>query len=485
MVRLRVVSKIKISKVRKKNKMKSPKGKFAANEIFSNEIQNLLRKKVFAKSKYFYNTKNPPKDPTKIISIGASSKVSVIKNYTVCTLILIVYFINIFRLKSKDSSKNLILIYSLSKEQSIINGSIKSLYTFLESKGLASNPNSVVLIEIRNLLWSKKYEKARTTLDIPLRIYINNFSPTLKVICWFSMCKRFYRIMQQQRKNSQLSLVFKEFVFDQIVYSAMDSGKTDKLITTQSNIAYQPLIFEYKNFTAKKFMIWYSSNSVPIKYKNEKLKRFTINPTVYINMRIDEHWVWTKEHKNYLSKYSQAKISVKQSLMFYTANNSTTSNEKIDVLVFDVTPLNNIEITRNSIYTTRESVNFINEIITCVKMLNQANNKDFRVKLKHKRRISKNHSSDYSKFINQKAMNFEIDIIDSRKNLYDLISTSKLVIGFPFTSPVVIGQELNKPSIFYCSSKLLPTAHKSRYPSFIQSQTSLYSYMEKILVKSK
>ena len=82
-------------------------------------------------------------------------------------------------------------------------------------------------------------------------------------------------------------------------------------------------------------------------------------------------------------------------------------------------------------------------------------------------------------------MNFEIDIIDSRKNLYDLISNSKLVIGFPFTSPVVIGQELNKPSIFYCSSKLLPTAQKSRYPSFIQSQTSLYSYMEKILVKSK
>ena len=155
-------------------------------------------------------------------------------------------------------------------------------------------------------------------------------------------------------------MVFKEFVFDQIVYSAMDPDKTDKLITTQSNIAYQPLIFEYKNFTAKKFMIWYSSNSVPIEYKKEKLKRFTINPTVYINMRIDEHWVWTKEHKNYLSKYSQAKILVKQSLMFYTAKNLKTSNKKIDVLVFDVTPVNDIKITRNSIYTTRESINFIN-----------------------------------------------------------------------------------------------------------------------------
>jgi polysaccharide biosynthesis PFTS motif protein len=256
------------------------------------------------------------------------------------------------------------------------------------------------------------------------------------------------------------------------------------LITTQSNIAYQPLVFEYENFTAKKFMIWYSSNSVPIEYKKEKLKRFVINPTVYINMRIDEHWVWTKEHKNYLSNYSQAKILVKQSLMFYTAENLKASNTKIDVLVFDVTPVNYTEITRNSIYTTKESIKFINEIIDCIKMLNQTHKKDYMIQLKHKRRISRNHSSDYSKFIEQKVKNFEIDVIDSNQNLYNLISNSKLVIGFPFTSPVVIGQELNKPSIFYCSSKLLPIAHKGRKLSFIQSQTSLYSYMEKILVKS-
>ena len=464
--------------------MKSPKRKFIANEIFSNEIQNLLHKKVFAKSKYFYSTKNPPKDLTEIMPVGALSKVSTIKSYLVCILFLNLYFLNIFRLKSKDSGKNLILIYSLSKKQAIRNGSTKSLYIFLKSKGLVRNLDSVVLIEIRKILWRKKYEKARTTLDIPLRIYINNFSLILKVICWISMCKRFFRIMQHHRRNPQLSMVFKEFIFDQIVYSAMDPDKTDKLITTQSNIAYQPLVFEYESFTAKKFMIWYSSNSVPIKYKKEELKRFTINPTVYTDMRIDEHWVWTKEHKKYLSKYSQAKILVKQSLMFYGPENLNASSKKIDVLVFDVTPSNNTEITRNSIYTTRESVNFINEITACVKMLNQTNQKDYRVKLKHKRRILKNHSSDYSNFIDHKVKNFEIEIISSDENLYDLISDSKLVIGFPFTSPVVIGQELNRPSIFYCSSKLLPITHKSQKIPFIQNQTSLYSYMEKVLVES-
>ena len=464
--------------------MNSPKVRLFANKIFSEEIQNLLQKKIFARSKYFYSTKNPPKDPSKIIPIDAFSKVRVIKSYFTCTLILTVYFINMFKLKSKDSGKNLILIYSLTKEQAIRTRSIKSLCTFLESKNLVSDPESVVLIEIRKLIWCRKYKNASTTLDIPLRIYMENFSPILKVICWFSMCKRFFIITQKQRRNPQLTLVLKEFIFDQVVYSALDPGQIEKLITTQSNIAYQPLIFEYENFTAKKFMIWYSSNSVPIEYKKEKLKRFTTNPSVYIDMRIDEHWVWTKEHKNYLSKYSQAKILVKQSLMFYNPDNLNASSENIDVLVFDVNPLNNTEIARNSIFTTRESVNFINEITACVKMLNQTNQKDYRVRLKHKRRISKNHSSDYAKFIDHKVKNFELDIIGSHQNLYDLISDSKLVIGFPFTSPVVIGQELDKPSIFYCSSKLLPIAHKSQKIPFIQNQASLYSYMEKILVKS-
>jgi polysaccharide biosynthesis PFTS motif protein len=465
--------------------MKSPSGNFIANEIFSNEIQNLLRKKIFAKSKYFYSTKNPPKDPTKIIPIGASSKASVIKNYIVCTLILIVYFINIFKMKSKDSGKNLILIYSLSKEQSIRDGSIKSLHTFLESKGLATNPDSVILIEIRKILWSKKYKKARTTLDIPLRIYIDNFSPILKVFCWLSMCKRFFIIMLKHRKNSQLTMVFKEFIFDQIVYSAMDPTKTDKLITTQSNIAYQPLIFEYENFNSKRIMIWYSSNSIPVQYKKVNLERFEINPAVYKNMRIDVHWVWTKEHKNYLSKLTKSEIFVKQSLMFYTAERSISAHKKYDVLIFDVTPFNNPSISKNSIYTTKEMINFISEIIVCVNMLNYKHKKNYSIHLKHKRTATKNHSSSYLKFIDQKLKNFEINVIDSHQNLYGLINDSELVVGFPFTSPVVIGQELNKPSIFYCSSELLPIAHKNSKPSFIQNQTLLYSYIEKALVKTK
>jgi polysaccharide biosynthesis PFTS motif protein len=465
--------------------MKHPINGNFLNEIFSKEIQSILHKKVFARSKYFNSTKKPPEDATKIKPTVVSSTASIVKSYIFCAFILSIYFVNIFRLKSKNSGKNLILVYSLTKNQAIRNGSIKSLYTFLESKDVVDDFEYITLIEVRKILWTRKYKMARTTLDIPLRIYINNFSPTLKMNCWLSMCKKFFEITQLQRKNWHVSLVLKEFVFDQIVYSAMDPKKLKKLITTQSNIAYQPLIFEYETFKAKKLMIWYSSNSIPIKYKNEKLNRFVINPATYLNMQINEHWVWTKEHKDYLSNYCQAKILVKKSLMFYTVENSITSNKIIDLLVFDVTPASNPAITSNSIYTTKEVINFINEINACVKMLNHTYKMDYKIHLKHKRRFSKTHSSYYSKFINQRVKNSEIYTIDSNQNLYDLINNSKLVIGFPFTSPVVIGQELNKPSIFYCSSKMLPTAHKNQRLSLIQDQTSLYTYMEKVLVNAK
>jgi polysaccharide biosynthesis PFTS motif protein len=291
--------------------------------------------------------------------------------------------------------------------------------------------------------------------------------------------------MYYLRENPNAAMVSKEFIFDQVVYLAMNSDKIDKLITTQSHIAFQPLIFEYNNFPAKKIMVWYSSNSVPIKYKREKLKRFTINRGVYANMRIDEHWVWSKKHKNYLSKYCDAKILVKKSLMLYTAEKLKPPITTIDVLVFDVTPHKNPEITQNSIYSSEEIINFINEIIICVKLLNKAHKMNFKIQLKHKRVFSKQNSSDYLNFINQKVANFEITVIDPNQNLYDLISKSKIVIGFPFASPVLIGQELNKPSIFYCSSKLLSTAQEDRKPLLIQSQTSLYKYLEKIFAVYK
>jgi len=455
------------------------------NKMLSAAIKNLLLKKNFAKSKYFYSTKKSPIDTNGILPLSVTLVLTVLKTHTFCMLFLILYLVNIFVFKPKRRVNKLILIYSLTKDQAVRDGSIKSLSNFLETKRIIEQSNLVTLIEIRKLMWNKKYKMARTTLDIPLAIYANDISIKSKICCWISMCKRFFKVVKLRGKNSDILNIAKEYIFDEVVYSALDPKKIKKLITTQNHVAYQPLVFEYTNIDAKKIMIWYSSNSVPIQYKNSKVKSFSINPEVYMSMKIDEHWVWTQEHRDYLSEFSSAKILVKKSLMFYEPEKCQNINKIYDVVIFDVTPYMDIKIVSDSIYTAREMTKFIGEILTCIEFVNKKYKKDYRVYLKHKRKPSKNHSLKYLNYIKEKVANNDITLVEPNQNLYDLISNSKLVIGFPFTSPVVIGRELGRPSIFYCSSNLLNSNRRNKKLLFLQSKASLYSYIEKELVKVK
>ena len=465
--------------------MQKCNNKIVKSVILSEEIQSVLAKKLFARSKYFFNAKNHPEKSTTVSCINQLSRTKILWNYLYCTLILIAYFINIFKVTLKSDRQKLVLIYSLTKDQAIRNRSVKSLNAFLKSRGVINNSKTLVLIEIRKILWNKNYEKTRTTIDIPLRIYADNFTMIKKINCWISMCNRFYKIMQLQRSNGSVSLILKEYIFDEIVYTTLSSINIEKLITTPSNIAYQPLIFEYKNMRVKKLMIWYASNAVSIKYKKDNLERFAINPAIYNYMRIDEHWVWTKKHKQFLAKHTDAKILVKQSLMFYDAEEDGSSKRSYDIVIFDVTPFSDKKISNNSIFTSSEMIRFINESLECVVMLNKKYGLNYKVHLKHKRKMTKDHSSHYSKFIDKKIRNKEISVVGPNQNLYDLITNSRLVIGFPFTSPVIIGEELDKPSVFYCSSKLIKPQYKVQNILFLNTKDSLFSYMEKKLVKTK
>lgn len=465
--------------------MKDSSSTIRVNEIYSNEIRSLLSKKIFSKSKHFYSISKPPSNMANVIPTNSLQKFSIAKYYLLCALLLIVYFINIFRLNQKDYGKSLILIYSLTKEQAIRNGSIKSLSTFLDSKGILRNSESVALIEIRRTIRNKKYKNLKTTLDIPLSIFSNSLSPRKRIVCWLTMCRRFHKMIKTPGKNQQIIHILKEYVFDEIVYSALNTNCIERLITTQSHVAFQPLIFEYKNQVGKRLMVWYSSNSIALRYREIKRKRFQINPAVYKTMCIDEHWVWTKQHKDYLCKHSKAKILVKKSMMFYQSEISRNSNEVYDVVIFDVTPHNDKTVTKNTVYTTKEMITFVSEILESIAKLNTTHGTNFTVHLKHKRKIQKNHSSHYSEFINRKVRSKEINLLSPNQNLYDVIKQSNLVIGFPLTSPVLIGNELNKPAIFYCSSRLLEATHKTQKPPLLQSKKMLYAYLEKKLVISK
>jgi polysaccharide biosynthesis PFTS motif protein len=262
----------------------------------------------------------------------------------------------------------------------------------------------------------------------------------------------------------------------------ISSQQIEKVITTQSNLMFQPLIFEMNIVEKNRFMLWYSSNSIPLEYKDSKVSRHGIPKKVYQYMKIDQHWVWTKEHSNYLTKAMKVKSCVKGPMLFYKPSTTTLNNQQIDILLFDVTPSSDHNISKNSIYNVKDAKTFVTEIIDICARLENNYGFTLNISLKPKRKYSFVHDYGYIDFLRALQSTGRLRILKYDENLYDIIKLSRIIIGYPFVSPVVIGRDAKLPSFFYCSSKLLKLAPEKHTGLFIQSSKKLELELKKLLV---
>ena len=408
-----------------------------------------------------------------------------IKIILITFILFLFYFTKIFQItpkKNKTKENKIVLIYSLTKDQIFKDNSIAKLHDFLVSKKFNMTEKNEILIECRGILRSRIHSNLIVTLDIPLKIFTTKLSlkGQLKLLLVF-FCK--LTILVKSFNNSQyIYLVFKEYVFDENVYFAIaNKNKMNKIITTPTAIQYQPISFEIPDFAVERVMLWYSTNSIPIKYKSRKTSIFEKDMENSLQcMAIDTHWVWTNEHKKYFKKITNSAILVKGSMVFYNPPKKLDSNKKYDVVIFDVTPQNSKSVFKDTIFSFPIAKEFIEDIIESVKLVSQKLDKNIDIYIKHKRNFAPTHSSKYIAYIDVLAKNRQLSVLPLDSDLYETIATSKIVIGFPFTSPVIIGQELKVPSIYYSSTKALA---KYNQTSFIQSKLELRKYIETNLGK--
>jgi polysaccharide biosynthesis PFTS motif protein len=408
-----------------------------------------------------------------------------IKIILITFILFLFYFTKILRItpkKNKTRGNKIVLIYSLTKDQIFKDNSISKLHDFLVSKKFNMTEKNEILIECRGILRSRIYSNLIVTLDIPLKIFTTKFSlkEQLKLLLVF-----FYKltILVKSFNNSQyIYLVFREYVFDENVYFAITKkNKMNKIITTPTAIQYQPISFEIPDFAVERVMLWYSTNSVPIKYKSRKTSIFEKNLENSLQrMAIDTHWVWTNEHKKYLKKMTNSAILVKGSMIFYNPPKKLDSNKKYDVVIFDVAPQNSKSVFKDTIYSFPVAKEFIEDIMESVELVSQKLDRNIGIYIKHKRNFAPTHSSKYIAYIDVLAKNRQLSVLPLDSDLYETIATSKIVIGFPFTSPVIIGQELKVPSIYYSSTNTLV---KYNHANFIQSKLDLRKYIETNLGK--
>jgi len=453
---------------------------FKLSKNFSVAIKMVLYKKLFANSPYFFTQKRINFDPNTLLEQVIVSKKEKFKIILICIILLLIYIFLIFKINHKNKHAKVILLYSLSKDQAYKDYSLKSLSDFLASKRFLLDPNTAVWVEIRKPILNQSYKNLHSTIDIPIKIYADKFSLNEKLVSLFEMCNRLVTILMLIKSNNYPFMVIKEYVFDEVVYKKIKPVQVSKIITTQSHITYQPIIFELEFMAGKRVMLWYSANSIPMPWQKLDLDRFELNNSVYTHLKIDEHWVWTKEHSKFLSRITDKKILIKKSMMFYNLSPLDPKDKTIDILIFDVTPSSNRNVSKNSIYSDEDMIKFINEIINTSKVIR--NRKNLNIYLKSKREYSKHNSIKYINYIYSLEKRGLIKTLSPTENLYDLIKKARVVIGVPFTSPVIIGHELKVPSVFYSSSNLLKHSPNMYGGSLIQNTSTLEKFLTKVFV---
>lgn len=388
---------------------------------------------------------------------------------------LIIYFVLLFNFKKKCSKVT--LVYSLTFDQIFRDKSCQSLSSFFMADRFNLDPNSDFMVELRSIRLHKNFENFRVVRDIPMAIYGKYLSFPERFSIFVQMLKRFYISWSLLAQDSTFALIMKEFIFDELVYSGASNGVIDNVITTPTNLLYQPLVF-YMNFAQhRRIMIWYSANVGPIPYKNNTQQRLALLPNFYPGINVDEHWVWDKYHAKKLKKLVNHKIFVKKSLLFYEPSLQFNYTPKKDILIFDITPPNFLP--KNNIFNENNLCDFISEIVQVTRQLKV--NSELRIGLKPKRKVHDVHSRKYKDLVHNYSEMGAIDILDYNENLYDLIQNAKVVIGYPFTSPVLIAKELGVFSAFYSSSTLLQKSDSYSGVRFIQSKTNLRQFLDGVL----
>jgi polysaccharide biosynthesis PFTS motif protein len=466
--------------------------KISTNLEFSQNIKQLLFKKVLASDLQNFERFAFNLGPNNKIAIAPTVltkfKMPIGKKIVIvilCGYLLICYTLKLISLTNYKKNKNLTFIYSLTKEQIYRKSKLSSLYEFLNSDRFDINKKTEIWVEFKSINLKRNHKNLHVVFDIALNLYSRQFSLYKRAKVLLSIYANPFKFLSSRDKKDFVFLVLKEYIFDNAVLMHIGSQKIEKVITTQSHLMFQPLIFEMKIVEKNRFMLWYSSNSIPLEYKDSKVSRHGIPKKVYQYMKIDQHWVWNKEHSNYLTKTMKVNSCIKGPMLFYNPSIVTLNAQRIDILLFDVTPSSDHNTSRNSIHNVMDSKAFVTEIIDICVRLENSYGFALNISLKPKRKYSNLYDYDYINFLRALHSTGRLRILKYDENLYDIIKCSKIVIGYPFVSPVIVARDAKLPSFFYSSSKLLKLAPENYTDLFIQSSKKLELELNKLLVSKR
>ncbi len=218
---------------------------------------------------------------------------------------------------------------------------------------------------------------------------------------------------------------------------------------TQSSFYNQKLwLTDLPNKKFKAIMLWYSTNSIPI--LSGISENYNIYPEISL-LRVDIHYVWNHLKKKWLENYiSYGEVRACGSVLFYNDTfksiKSFSSNQSdISISVFDVVPRKDDFAL---FYTFNYWKAFLDGVLESCKEIEKATNKKIKVFLKPKRKMTYfSFSPEYIPYIESKKNDLILLAIES--SIYELCDISDVVVTIPFSSPAVLCHERKGNSTYY------------------------------------
>lgn len=390
--------------------------------------------------------------------------------------VLTIYVI-VWRRKSKKERLN--LLFGISNVQFAQNQG-ENLVNFIREPRFSIQNKYKVLAEQRALkVVNSKNSQLIKTRDINLYLLsFFNFRERIRIISeLFKSLNLFFRLSFLLPESV---VCLKEIFFEiPISRTALENGLVDTLMTTNSAYIKQDPIFHLAmtHDEVRTIMFWYSDNSVPKDTNAPLLLRF--DDSIWNEMSIKQHYVWGKSHLEYLKNHTNQLVTAVGSQLFYPKDIVSDQIKQYDFLIFDVTPSKSEK--PFDFYTTQRLIKFLSDIDI---VLRSKTNKDLVGAVKSKRKFNRDfHSDPYVKFVKSLInKSSKYSIIAPNVDLYEIISRSKLVIGVPFTSPVLIAKELGVLCCYFLEDDMVKLPKYYNDIKVIRSKSELEFFISKVTV---
>ena len=242
----------------------------------------------------------------------------------------------------------------------------------------------------------------------------------------------------------QLSLLGHDFAYCSIFSTLDKKNLISSVIQTCSNYTEQPVWMRGSTY-AKMHMIWYAQAWKSITYKSDDIE--SVLPNLGW-IRVDTHWVWTNSFSNYLKALGLSNdIKVVGPIVWQLPELTSPKSGKLKIGIFDASPFSDDIALKNGQITNYHHplklFSFINGILSLKDSLENNFKRPVTFSLKTKRGHKKLYDKDYFDYLDVLNKDCVIDLVDSRINIYYLISSCHMVIAYPFTSVAYIAESLN------------------------------------------